>query len=201
MVNKKTIGFVTIIGLLSITSFFSINLYFQQRSQHDELDITTFPYQVGDWKGKDLEIEELTYQILQTRNLIVREYTNPEGKRIVLSIVYSEKDRAVFHPPEVCLMGSGIEILDKKTEMIKGFKGETIFANKIYLDNNGRRNISLYCYKVGNFYTENFYLQQISKGVRGATIHAHIPLLEDEQAAMPMLKDFFRESATIIDRL
>ena len=46
--NKKTTGFISIVCLLSVTCFFSINLYFQQRSAHDELDISTFPYEIGE---------------------------------------------------------------------------------------------------------------------------------------------------------
>ena len=207
--NRKTAGFLTIIGLLSVTSFFSINLFFQQRSQRDELDINTFPFKMGEWVGKDIEIGEYNYKILQTRNLIVREYNHPSGARLNLNIIYSETNRSVFHPPEVCLMGSGVEILDKKTEKIQGRNGETIFTNKIFLEKEGMRTVSLYCYKIGGFYTENFYLQQVyfalnqifNKGVRGATIHAHMPLMEDEETTMAVLKDFFIESAAIIDSL
>ena len=207
--NKKTTGFISIVCLLSVTCFFSINLYFQQRSAHDELDISTFPYEIGEWRGVDLEIEELTYEILQTRNLLIREYAHPSGMKISLNIIYSETNRAVFHPPEVCLIGSGIEILDKQIDTIESFNGQRISANKIYLNNNGRKNISLYCYKVGDFYTENFYLQQIyfalnqlvKKGVRGATIHALMPIVENEETTLAILREFFRQSAGVIDGL
>lgn len=206
--KNKTVGCISLVVLLSITSFFSINLYFQQRSAHDQVDIMTFPYNIGDWKGRDLEVEELAYDILETRNLILREYTNSSNEQIYLFIIYSETNRAVFHPPEVCLIGSGIKIIDKKTEEVD-FGRKTFLTNKLYTKKDDYESLVLYSYKSGDFYTDNFYLQQghfafnqlFGKQVKGATIRVSMQIKEDEEFTLVTLKNFLRESAKIIDSL
>ena len=136
--KNNTIGFVVIIALTVITGFFSLNLYFQQRSAQDKLDIRMFPYVVGEWQGKDITVTEEDYQILETRNLISREYARPNGDTLHLFIIYSETNRAVFHPPEVCFIGSGIKILDKKRENI--VRGQSSFdVNKLYTEKDDYR--------------------------------------------------------------
>ena len=69
--------------------------------------------------------------------------------------------------------------------------------------------MDLYCYKAGNNYTDNYYLQQayfalnqfFGKHVRGATIRVSMPLKLEEKTTLSMLKAFMQESAKIIDKL
>lgn len=207
--KSKNIGYISIVALLSITCFLSLNLYFQQQTARDEVDIGVFPYTIGGWKGRDLEVTEREYRVLETRNLILREYVNPDGDRISIFIIYSETNRKVFHPPEVCIIGSGINIVDKRIEKIKNYNGNFISANKLYTEGGNHRSISLYCYKAANLYTNNYYLQQayfafkqlFQRHVRGATIRVSMPIRADEETALATLKTFMKESAKIIDSL
>ncbi len=206
--KKVTIGYITIIALLTLTIIVSLRLFLRQRSDHDIIDIQTFPHTIGDWKGKDLEITELEYSILETRNLILREYVNSAEQNIYLFIVYSETNRSVFHPPEVCLIGSGITITYKKTEKVN-FEKKGFLTNKLYLEKNNHRDIALYCYKAGNLYTDNFYRQQIyfafnqliGKRCEGATIRVLMPRLESEEETLATLKSFMKETIKNLENL
>jgi EpsI family protein len=206
--NNKVIRYISIIILLGFTSLFSINLYFQNRVARDRVDIRTFPYIIGNWKGKDLRVTEYEYSVLETRNLILREYVNSSNDRLTLFIIYSETNRSVFHPPEVCLIGSAIKILDKETEEID-FGKTNFFTNKLYTEKDNRRYLILYCYKAGNFYTDNFYLQQLYfalnqlfvRHVKGAIIRVSMPIGENETNTLATLKAFIEKSAKIIDYL
>lgn len=206
--RNSTIGYITLILLLSITTVISLNLFFQQRTARDKLDIRAFPYTVGEWSGKDLTVTEKEYDILETRNLILREYNNPTGKKLFLFIIYSETNRAVFHPPEVCMIGSGVKIVDKKSDEISC--GQEKFAiNKLYAKKDKQRELVLYCYKAGKLYTDNFYLQQayfalnqlLGRHIRGATIRVSMPIRENEEIALLSLKSFMAQAARIIDSL
>jgi len=211
MQNKNnTLGYIIVIVLLTVTSVFSLRLFFQQRSAHDRLDIRTFPYKVGNWQGKDLKVSEKEYDILETRNLVLREYANPSGEKLSVFIIYSETNRAVFHPPEVCLIGSSVKIVDKKTEKVDS--GEYKFSvNRLDTEKDNYRGVVLYCYKAGNLYTDNFYLQQASFALNqllgrhkgGATIRVSMPIRENKNkaAALNTLKNFIAEAAKIIDAL
>ena len=121
-INKSTIGFGVIVIMLSLSGILSLNQYFKERVSRDKADIRSFPYVVGDWKGKDLEIKDYEYKMLETRNLISREYINSSNQKLCLFIIYSETNRSVFHPPEVCMLGSGVTIVDKQLEMIDSQK-------------------------------------------------------------------------------
>lgn len=206
--KNNTIGFIVIVALLLTTSIFSINLFFKERASHDKLDINKFPHQVGEWQGKDLEVTEREYKVLETRNLISREYVNPSGKTLWLFIIYSETNRKVFHPPEMCLLGSGLNMVDRTKEDI-GSQERKISVNKLYLEKDKYKEITLYCYKAGDLYTSNYYLQQayliahqvFGKPLAGATIRVSMPLAKDEKAVLLTMKDFLKESIQTLDSL
>lgn len=207
MMEKNTLGFIIVIVLLAVSAVLSLNLFFQQRNARDTLDIRNFPYAIGEWQGKDLPVSEKEYAILETRNLIVREYVNPQGEKISLFIIYSETNRCVFHPPEVCFIGSGVKIVDKNRAEIPCAKGK-ICVNKMYAEKNNRKDLVLYCYKAGKLYTDNFYLQQtvfalhqlLGKHISGATIRVAMDIKEEE-TALPVLKTFLIQTIETIDSL
>jgi len=204
--TKNNIGYITIVVLLVVTSVLSLKLFAEQRRDHDLVDIRKFPLTIGDWKGRDLPVTEREYEILETRNLISRAYTNPDGENIYLFIIYSETNRSVFHPPEVCLIGSGVTISDKKTDTVD-LRKKSIIANKLYTEKNGRKDVALYCYKTGNFYTNSYYVQQalfafnqlFGKNRGGATIRVTTQMGPDEAASLDKLKVFMKEAISIME--
>lgn len=209
MKKNNTAGYITIMALLSITSILSLNLFFHEKTSHDKVNVGVFPYRVGDWEGKDIEVSESDYRILETRNLVLRQYVNPSNESLLLFIVYSETNRAVFHPPEVCLIGSGSTIVDKRVEKI-GVGRYSFSTNKLYLEKNkSYKEMVLYCYKAGNLYAENFYLQQIylainqifGRRIPGATIRVSMQMGESENATLATLKSFLAETVKIVDTL
>lgn len=206
--KNSAIGYLIIIILLVLTSFFSLKLFFRERSEKDSLNIQKFPYEFAGWKGKDLKVSEGEYKMLETRNLFVREYTNSSNEKVILFIIYSETNRSVFHPPEVCLFGSGMKIEEKVTEKIN-FGEDNFYANKLYAEKNNYRELLYYIYKVGDFYTDNFYLQQsifalrqiFQSRIRGATIRVSTAIKSDEKAANKLLKSFLSQTIKTINSL
>lgn len=206
--NKNTLGYIVIIIILMATGIFSMNLFLHCKEETDKLDMHKFPYMIDGWKGRDLTVTEKEYDILETRNLVVREYTNSSSTKLVLFIIYSETNRAVFHPPEVCLIGEGVAMVDKKTEEVASDKG-SFLTNKLYLEKGPTKELMLYSYKAGNFYTENFYLQQLylmahqvfGKRVPGATIRVSMRVMQDEKNTNLTLKAFLEKTAKILDSL
>jgi len=208
MMTKNTISYIVIAILLVLTSVISLNLFMRQRSEHDVLDMQAFPYKIGGWTGTDLEVTEKEYDILETKNLITREYVDGSGEKIHLFIIYSETNRSVFHPPEVCLIGSGVTIADKQSEGIN-FGQKEFLTNKLYLEKGDARSIALYCYKSGKLYTENFYLQQmhfmlnqlLGKRSGGATIRISMSVYESEEKTLATLKKFMKEAINKLEEI
>ena len=147
--DKNTTGFAVLIAILLIASVFSLGLFRRDMAAHDKLDAHAFPMKVGEWRGRELPITEKEYGILETRNLISREYIDRSGNKLYLFIIYSETNRSVFHPPEVCMMGSGLTITDKQIEKIDA--GNKIFTtNKLFAEKGAFKEIILNSYKAGH---------------------------------------------------
>ncbi len=122
----------------------------------------TFPMDLGSWKGTDDVVDERTYEILETRNVLSRTFENPDGRKINLLIVGSFKDRRVAHPPEVCYLSSNYIIVDEKDDAVAIDGGIHV---KTFLAKNERnpdhQEKVVYLYKVGNRFTTSYYSQQL----------------------------------------
>jgi len=84
----------------------------------DKLYTADIPLIIGNWYGREIEIDEHTYELLETRDTIMREYTNDLGDKVVLVVVYSRENVRVVHAPDICLPGGGFSICEKATEVV-----------------------------------------------------------------------------------
>lgn len=206
-INKNAIGFVVLIVMLVAASAISLGLFNREMTAHDVLDVHKFPMVVGEWKGRELPITEKEYDILETRNLISRAYVNPSGAKLYLFIIYSETNRSVFHPPEVCMIGSGLAITDKQIDKI-GSGNREFTANKLFAEKGDFKEIILNSYMAGSIHTDNFYLQQaylaihqiFGRNVPGATLRVSMGVgSRGEKETLAILKDFLSKTAKIVD--
>lgn len=148
----------SLITILFVTLIFSVPLYLVNRAPAEESSVCSLPMEIDGWKGRDLPVEERSYQILETRNLILREYEK-NGKKVYIYLIYSSDNRKVSHPPEVCFEGSGVTII-RKNRVKMPLDGADITANKLIVERGGIVNVVVYWYKAGNFYTANYMKQQ-----------------------------------------
>jgi EpsI family protein len=149
-----------VLGILIILSW---NLYFTNFSQTDTLDIKMFPKTFGTWTSEDLPISQEDLSMLETDNAFVRRYTNGINRaEVYLYIVYSQHNRKVAHPPELCYTGSGISIIQNVHDPISvEYKSLTIPTNRLKLLRKNFEHISFYWFKVGEKFTANYWEQQI----------------------------------------
>lgn len=121
------------------------------------IEIKNIPKTIGDWSATDIPLSERDYEILETKNLIMRDYKNQNGGIVYAYIVYSEDNRKVSHPPEVCFMGSGATIVNKSALQIN----KLITANKMIVEKGDTQQIVAYWYRAGNWNTNKYLKQQI----------------------------------------
>lgn len=157
MKNNKNYA---IIAILLVTLVISIPLYLGGKTPGKENLVSDLPMDIQGWMGRDLPIEERAYEILETRNLILREYQK-DGRKVYIYIVYSTDNRKVSHPPEVCFEGSGVTIISKNKVEIPLAEGKTR-ANQLIVERSGIMNIVIYWYKAGQTYTDNYLKQQLA---------------------------------------
>ncbi|MFH0827579.1 MAG: exosortase C-terminal domain/associated protein EpsI [Candidatus Omnitrophota bacterium] len=125
--------------------------------RRDEVSIANFPKTIGEWSSIDVPLNKRVYDLLETKNLIMRDYKNPKGEMVNLYIIYSQDDRKVSHPPEICLQGDGATVVEKSPLNLSS----KIKATKLVLEKKNSREIAVYWYKAGKEYTNDYINQQI----------------------------------------
>ncbi len=157
-------NYLILLGTLSLLAVFPLAPPFSVRSMDDERAVLhSVPLQMGEWKGRDLALDERTYEILETRNVLSRVYQNAKDGSVHLLIVSSHKDRRVAHPPEVCYLSSHYSILNSGKELFRG-NGQNIFLKSFIAQdtkNPAHEEKVLYVYKVGKRFTTNYFAQQL----------------------------------------
>jgi len=165
MKNKKS-RYLLVIILLALTA--TIVNALQYDSKQDDLagfeELQKIPINIGKWQGQDLHLDENVYEILETRNIIHRNYTDDKGNTILLSIVYYNDTKVDFHAPEACLGGRG-ESTTKKVKILDlHLKNKTIPLEvaEIIATNANHHGLSYYFYKAGSFMGQNYIKMRLN---------------------------------------
>jgi len=113
-VQKRYIIAVALFMVTAIVTFgaFSKGVYSKKLYTAD------IPLVIGSWYGREIPMDERTYELLETRDTIMREYVNATGDKVVLTVVHSRENLRVVHAPDVCLSGGGSSICEKVTEVV-----------------------------------------------------------------------------------
>ena len=203
MKNPKLQYVIVILALLITASVVNALKYDgSHHESHDEDIFQTIP-QFFDtkWKGEDYPLEEVVYDILETKTILHRSYTNKEGKGVFLSIVHYADTKVDFHAPEACFGGSGLET--KKTiktlELSNNGQQQKLNIAQLESSSSFGNSLTYYFYKTGDFIGSNYIKMRLSiaanKLIRNDTIGSLVristqllPGQEDE--AQQLLKDF-----------
>ncbi len=158
---KPDKSYFMIIILFAITAIISWQLYFKVYNQKDTVSIHTFPKEIEGWSSEELPITDREKAILETDNVFARRYTSPAGEEVTLFIVYSQNNRKVSHPPEVCYTGSGATILSNVRDSFNiDAPINEVNVNHVTIEQGRNRQIFLYWFKVGDAFTPNYWKQQ-----------------------------------------
>ncbi|MFC1667453.1 exosortase C-terminal domain/associated protein EpsI [Candidatus Omnitrophota bacterium] len=154
-------NFIIIIILLIAVGSLSLMLYFRKVVDFNSMEISEFPKEIAGWTSEDIPLDERTYAILETKNVVMRKYKNPKGNIIYLYIVVSESNRRVAHPPEVCYTGDGLEITEKEEFhfRISGLE-EELLVNSFVSRKDRNKSLVFYWYKSGDKFTAHYLTQQ-----------------------------------------
>ena len=154
----NNLKFVVVFLILIVAIIIGFNSYLPERfDSSTAIKVTDFPMTIGDWNATEMKLSERDYEILETRNLFVRDYKNSKGDSVYLYLIYSQDNRKVSHPPEVCYLGSGVTIADKSPVTINNH----IDATKLILEKADVRQMVVYWFKAGKMYTDHYLKQQV----------------------------------------
>ncbi len=193
---------IIVIFLLILTFLCVISLSSPVKESKRER-LKGFPIEIGSWRMvKELPTDDLTYKILETKAILSRIYANPSGEIIYLSIVYSDSNTEAFHPPEVCLRGAGLQLIDQGIERILTDTAELRVKRLYGKSKTESDELFFFWYTAKRRTTPNYYLQQlylgwdklIHRGFEGGLLKVSTPInKENEDKALERSKAFIKE--------
>jgi EpsI family protein len=153
--------YVLLGGVILLVGAISWRSYFGTYQQSDRVNIHSFPALIGSWQAEELKISEAEYELLETRNAFVRRYSKGKDDHFVdLYIVYSENNRKVSHPPEICYTGNGFSVVEREPAELFAASGKKVDVNRLHLEKGDVTQLSYYFFKVGGSFTPSYWYQQ-----------------------------------------
>ena len=191
--------------LLLAVGIVAFRFYEIQRKERDLRDIRQIPMAFGEWKAKEISVKEHDYEILETHNLVLRDYQNKKGESVHLFMIYSETNRRICHPPVVCLIGSGVDVTKTSKESLS-LAGRTFTVNRLVGRGVKTQQLVLYWYMLGKEFTDDYLTQQFrwvmrqaaGKGIGGAMIRVNTTISGSEEEALERAKRFIRDLLPIL---
>ena len=199
--KKLDIPFFFLIVLFLVAGVISWRVYFRVYRQEDSVNIHHFPKAIEEWRSEEIRVSDDDKAMLETDNVFVRRYTHTNGKEVYLFTVYSQNNRKVSHPPEICYTGGGAVILNSVHDSFLSVSGEPIRVNRLTVELGGRDQVFAYWFKVGDMFTSNYWMQQALiawKSLLGASASSALIRIsatvqnDDLDEAVSRIKEFGR---------
>jgi exosortase D (VPLPA-CTERM-specific) len=112
--------------------------------------LATFPYQLGDWNGLDLPIENNIREVLGPGDFLLRQYRAPgtDANPVELFVAYfpSQRTGDTMHSPQNCLPGSGWSVLTNRRFQLSVPGGPDFPVNQYVVSRGADRQLVLYWY-------------------------------------------------------
>lgn len=185
-----TLRFALAAGLIACTA-----ILLQARGRTEiipsRLPLSSFPEQLGNWKGKDIPLDKDTLDVLGPGDFLVRDYYAPDQPELTnLYIAYfpSQRTGDTIHSPKNCLPGAGWAPIENNriTLVLPGH--DPFPANRYVIEKGDARQLVLYWYwahdrGVASEYWAKFYLVKDSIRMNrsdGALVRVVTPMLSGE---------------------
>lgn len=118
------------------------------------------PEQLGPWHGVPRDVDARTLEILQTDDVRSLEFRRGGEPAVWVSQVAGFGNRATFHPPELCYVGSHFQVLERRQITVR-IQGKPQRVMRLLLGQKGKRYEAWYWFTVNGRMTPNYYQQQL----------------------------------------
>ena len=154
------------------------------------------PVAVGNWQGRSLAVGSRVVEILETDDVSLMEYRRSAGEPVWLAFVAGFGNRAAFHPPEICYVGSHYEVLERGPIQVV-LDGKQQRFMRLVIGQDKKKYEAWYWFTANKRITPNYYQQQFwllldtihSRHSSGTLVRISTPL-DDAQSSHERLLDF-----------
>ncbi|MES9861246.1 MAG: VPLPA-CTERM-specific exosortase XrtD [Candidatus Thiodiazotropha sp. LLP2] len=200
------------VSLIAVSSLYVKN---QQEILPNRQDFSSFPLQIGNWKGDEDMLEDIYLKSLKLDDYIIGDYTNSVGSMVNFYIAYyaSQQAGSAAHSPRSCIPGGGWEI-NKVTEIaLPGLlvNGEPLKVNRLVIMQGDAKKLVYYWFQqrgrvITNEWLVKWYLFQdglIKHRTDGALVRLTVSIGDGEDwsdgdkrlemfagQVVPMLEDY-----------
>jgi len=117
------------------------------------------PDRVGEWVGTSVDVDQRAIEILETEDVVLMEYRQGDAPPVWFARVSGFGNRAAFHPPELCYIGSHFEILERE-RLALIVNGKPRQVMRLIIGQDGERFEAWYWFTAGARVTPSYYGQQ-----------------------------------------
>ncbi len=118
------------------------------------------PDLIGDWAGTAIPVDDRTFEILETKDVTVKEYQKPGAGAVLFTRVGGfGSNRAAFHPPEICFVGSDFQI-DERGAIPVMVGGSEKKLMRLVISQKEKRFEAWYWFTANGKITASYYEQQ-----------------------------------------
>jgi len=122
--------------------------------------VAKLPSALAGWSSRDVPLEERHYRLLETRDVMLRDFAAADGSAGVLACVaVAGPARKAAHPPEICYRGQGWTI-EQQREWELLLAGRTRPFQELVVAQHGERLLVWSWYRVGDEETESWWREQ-----------------------------------------
>lgn len=171
---------------------------------------STFPSQIGQWRGVEERFDEKIYQVLGVDDSFFANYRAPHEPWVNLYIGFYESQREgeLIHSPKNCMPGGGWNIIETAIEPLQLNDGTMTEHQiiKLVLQHGSSRQISLYWYQSRGRIISSEYMQKIylvwdaitRNRTDGSFVRLIAPVEINEEQTLATLKNFARDLFPIL---
>lgn len=122
--------------------------------------VAKLPVALAGWSSRDVPLIERHYELLETRDVVLRDFAAADGSAAVLACVaVAGPAHKAAHPPEICYRGQGWTI-EQQQEWQLALAGRVRPFQELVVAQGGERLLVWSWYRVGDEETESWWREQ-----------------------------------------
>lgn len=136
-----------VVALLLAVGALSWRLQLRESLEVDTSALVALPYQIADWRGRDIPVEDEVSEMLDATLNVQRAYTAPAGGLVWLYVGYygTERGGRPEHTPWVCYPTAGWEIVRAEEIRVRGQPDHPV--NELLVEQRGERRLVHFYYR------------------------------------------------------
>jgi EpsI family protein len=140
------------------------NYISQAEAVPSKTPLSSFPTQIGEWKGSTDRFDDKIYEILGVDDSFLANYFGPDNRLIQLYVGFygSQREGDIIHSPRNCMPGGGWNIT-RMTDETLSVGGRKVTVRQLLLEKGKQKQVVLYWFQsrgriIASEYSQKIYL-------------------------------------------